>query len=293
MRLSKNKGFNLWTLPAIILTAFVSFVPFVIMIWNSFFDKSYTKISAGNFVGFANYREAMSDPEFLGAIGNTLKVILIALPVEFIVGLFIAVLVSQHMKLRKFVVPIIIIPMIIAPTVVGLIWGLNLNPNFGPIGVLLRNWGVAPDGLLANEKTALGTIIGIDIWQWTPFMFLLFLAGLCGLPHAPLEAAAVDGATSGQVFRRITLPGLKPIFVTAFLLRFTDLYKIFDVIWITTVGGPGNTTESMSTFGYRVNFLYWHIGYGAAVVMIIYLISEFVSTIFFNLTSGKNAENVM
>ena len=293
MRLSKNKGFNLWTLPAIILTAFVSFVPFLIMIWNSFFDKSYTKISAGKFIAFENYRKAMSDPQFLGAIGNTFKVILVALPIEFLLGLFIAVLVSQHMKMRKFVVPIIIIPMIIAPTVVGLIWGLNLNPNFGPIGVMLRNMGLATDGLLANEKTALGTIIGIDIWQWSPFMFLLFLAGLCGLPHAPLEAAAVDGASSWQVFKRITLPGLKPIFVTAFLLRFTDLYKIFDVIWITTVGGPGNTTESMSTFGYRVNFLYWHIGYGAAVVMIIYLISEFASTIFFNLTAGKKIENAM
>ena len=293
MRQSKFKGFNMWTLPAIVLTAFVSFVPFLIMIWNSFFDKSYTKISAGKFIGFANYRQAMADPQFLGAIGNTFKVILVALPIEFIVGLFIAVLVSQHMKMRKFVVPIIIIPMIIAPTVVGLIWGLNLNPNFGPIGVMLRNMGIATDGLLANQNTALGTIIGIDIWQWTPFMFLLFLAGLCGLPSAPLEAAAVDGASFGQVFRRITLPGLKPIFVTAFLLRFTDLYKIFDVIWITTVGGPGNTTESMSTFGYRVNFLYWHIGYGAAVVMIIYLISEFASTIFFNLTAGKKIENAM
>ena len=293
MRQSKFKGFNFWTLPAIVLTAFVSFVPFLIMIWNSFFDKSYTKISAGKFIGFANYRQAMADPNFLGAISNTFKVILVALPIVFIVGLFIAVLVSQHMKMRKFVVPIIIIPMIIAPTVVGLIWGLNLNPNFGPIGVMLRNMGLATDGLLANQDTALGTIIGIDIWQWTPFMFLLFLAGLCGLPSAPLEAAAVDGASFGQVFRRITLPGLKPIFVTAFLLRFTDLYKIFDVIWITTVGGPGNTTESMSTFGYRVNFLYWHIGYGAAVVMIIYLISEFASTIFFNLTAGKKIENAM
>lgn len=293
MRLSKNKGFNLWTLPAIILTAFVSFVPFLIMIWNSLFNKSYTKISAGQFVGFANYRQAMADAQFIGAIGNTFKVILIALPIEFIVGLFIAVLVSQHMKLRKFVVPVIIIPMIIAPTVVGLIWGLNLNPNYGPIGVWLRSMNLAQNGLLADETSALGTIIGIDIWQWTPFMFLLFFSGLCGLPRAPLEAAAVDGASPMQVFRRITLPGLKPIFIVAFLLRFTDLYKIFDIIWITTVGGPGNTTESMSTFGYRVNFLYWHIGYGAAVVMIIYLISEFVSTLFFNFTSGKKAENVM
>ena len=293
MRISRNKGFNLWTLPAILLTAFVSFLPFLIMIWNSFFDRSYTKISAGKFVGFANYRQAMSDPQFLGAIMNTVKIIVVALPIEFIMGLFIAVLVSQHMKMRKFVVPIIIIPMIIAPTVVGLIWGLNLNPNYGPIGVFLRNLGFAQEGLLASEKTALATIICIDIWQWTPFMFLLFLAGLVGLPTAPLEAAAVDGATPWQVFTRITLPGLKPIFVTAFLLRFTDVYKIFDVIWITTVGGPGNTTESMSTFGYRVNFLYWHVGYGAAVVMVIYLISEFVSTVFFNLTAGKKVENVM
>jgi multiple sugar transport system permease protein len=293
MRTAKAKGYNWWTMPAVLLTVFVSILPWLVMIWNSFFDKSYTKISAGSFIGFDNYRTALASPDFLGSVWNTFKIILVALPIEFLMGLFIAFLVSQHLRMRKFVVPIIIIPMIIAPTVVGLIWGLNLNPNFGPVGVWLSKIGFATQGLLASEKTALWTITGIDIWQWTPFMFLLFLSGLVGLPRAPLEAAAVDGASGWQVFKRITLPGLKPIFIVAFLLRFTDLYKIFDVVWITTVGGPGNATETMSTFGYRVNFLYWHIGYGAAVVMIIYLISQFVSTIFFNLTSGKTQENVL
>lgn len=291
MRISKRKGYNLWTMPAILLTVFVSLVPWIVMIWNSLFDKSFTKISVGKFIGFNNYRQALADPSFLTSVGNTFKVILVALPVEFLFGLFVAVLVSQHLRMRKFVVPVIIIPMIIAPTVVGLIWGLNLNPNYGPVGVWLRNAGISETGLLASESTALWTIMGIDIWQWTPFMFLLFLSGLVGQPREPLEASAVDGASSWQVFRRITIPGLKPIFIVAFLLRFTDLYKIFDVVWITTVGGPGNTTETMSTFGYRVNFLYWHVGYGAAVVMIIYLISQFVSTIFFNLTAGKEEEN--
>ena len=235
IRRSKWAGWNGWTIPAAALTAVIALVPWCIMIYNSFFDTSYTKLNSGTFIGLENYREAFADTNFLTSLGNTLKIMLIALPLEFILGLFVAVMVWKHLKMRKFVVPIIIIPMIISPTVVGLIWNLNLNPVFGPVGIWLSETGIAPDGLLANVNTALLTITMIDVWQWTPFMFLLFLAGLCGVPKEPLEAAAVNNASTWQTFWHIILPSLRPIMITGFLLRFTDLYKIFDTIWITTV----------------------------------------------------------
>lgn len=280
MRRSKWLGWNGWTIPAFALTCVISLVPWCIMIYNSLFDLSYSNVTNGSFVGLENYRQAFSDSSFTISLWNTAKIMLFALPLEFLFGLGMALLVWKNLKMRKFVVPILIIPMIISPSVVGLIWNLNLNPVFGPMGIWLRDIGIAPDGLFSNINTALGAIILIDVWQWTPFMFLLFLAGLCGLPKEPLEAAAVNNASSWQTFRRIILPALRPIMVVGFLLRFTDLYKIFDKIWITTGGGPGLATESLSLFGYRVNFSYWHIGYGSAVVFAIFLISYIACLIF-------------
>lgn len=282
MRRTRWQGWNAWILPATILCFIIALTPWLIMIWNSFFNVSYTKMTSGQFIGLENYRQVFRDPSFLVAFKNTAIVMLIALPMEFLLGLIIAVCVAQHIRMRKFVVPIVIIPMIIAPSVVGLIWRLNLNPSFGPVGIWLRDMGLSQEGLFANAVTALFTIIAVDIWQFTPFMFLLFLAGLVGQSKEPLEAAAVDGASSWQTFKRVTIPALKPIFIVGFLLRFTDLYKIFDTVWITTGGGPGLATETLSVLGYRVNFSYWHIGYGSAMVMIIFIISYLASLVFFH-----------
>ncbi len=283
MRLSKWQGWNAWILPAVILCFVISLTPWLIMIYNSFFSLSYTKIGSGGFIALDNYRKVFTDTAFRTSIWVTIKFLLVSLPVELLLGLALAVLVSRHIFTQKFVVPILLIPMIISPTVVGLIWRLNLNPNFGVVGIFLKNLGIANDGLLGSSKTALGTIIAIDIWQWTPFLFLLFLAGLLGQPKEPLEAAQVDGASAVQTFRRVTLPALRPIFTVAFLLRFTDAYKIFDKIWMMTTGGPGMATEALSIYGYRVNFKYWHIGYGSAVVVILFLVSYLITLIFFHL----------
>ena len=283
MRQSKWQGWNAWILPAVILCFAISLTPWLIMIYNSLFDLSYTKIGSGGFVGLANYRQVFRDEAFMTSVWVTIKFLLVSLPVEFGVGLLLALVVSRHIRFRKFVVPILIIPMIISPTVVGLIWTLNLNPNFGPVGILLNRIGLSTDGLLGSQVTALPTIIAIDIWQWTPFLFLLFLAGLLGQPREPLEAAQVDGASAIQTFRKVTVPALKPIFTVGFLLRFTDAYKVFDKIWIMTTGGPGMSTEALSIYGYRVNFKYWHIGYGSAVVFILFLISYLIALVFFHL----------
>jgi multiple sugar transport system permease protein len=284
VRKSRAKGWNWWTVPAFVLTVIICLIPWLIMIYNSFFDLSYSKVGSGNYVGLENYRKAFSDPNFFEAIKNTLQFVIVSLPIEFLLGLFFAIIVARHLRMRKFVVPIIIIPMVIAPTVVGLLWQLNLNPSFGPIGIYLRSRGMALEGLTGSVKTALSTMIAIDIWQWTPFLFLLFIAGLLGVPKEPLEAAEVDGASGIQTFRKVILPSLRPIFIVAFLLRFTDAYKIFDTIWTMTGGGPGLATETVSIFGYRITFKFWHIGYGSAVVTLIYIISYLASYLFMKVT---------
>lgn len=280
MRATKWKGWNGWILPAFILCIIISLVPWLIMIYNSFFNLSYAKPRSGQYIGLDNYRHIFSDDAMWQSIKVTVEFVAISLPLEFILGLVFALIMVRHQWLRKFTIPIIIIPMVISPSVVGLLWQLNLNPSFGPLGIFFRNLGLFQEGLLGTADTALYTLIAIDVWQWTPFMFLLFLAGLLGQAKEPLEAASVDGASSWQTFWHVTVPALKPIFIVGVLLRFTDAYKIFDTPWIMTGGGPGLATETLSIIGYRVNFKFWHIGYGAAIVCVIFLISYLASLLF-------------
>jgi len=132
--------------------------------------------------------------------------------------------------------------------------------------------------------------MAIDIWQWTPFVFLIMLAGLHSLPKEPYEAAQVDGANKWQIFRRVTLPLLKPLIVITLLLRIIDAFRTFDQVYILTGGGPGNATDLIGMFAYRVNFKIWNLGYGASVVLVIFLLILIVTAFFYAVTQKKEEE---
>lgn len=243
--------------------------------------------ASGQFIGLDNYRQALNDAEFGASIIKLAKVIVTALPIQFALGLLVALFLTAHPTLRKYLLPIIIIPMIISPVVVGLIGSLNLNADFGLIGIGLKRLGLVDKTILGDYDLALVAITVIDIWQWTPFLILIFTAGLLSLPKEPYEAAYVDGASTWQVFLRVTLPLMKPIFLIALLLRFTDLFKIFDTIFIMTEGGPGSVTEVSNIFAYRVNFRFWNLGYGAALVTLLYIVSFLVCFAFVKLATPR------
>ncbi|MDD3655789.1 MAG: sugar ABC transporter permease [Atribacterota bacterium] len=288
LRKASWKGYK-WFWPTIILLILVSLIPWLIMGSYSFRNINYIDPSAtGEYIGLDNYRTALHDSEFIDSIWLTAKIILICLPIEFLLGFLVSLCLSSQMTLKKWTLPIILIPMIISPIVVGLIGHLTLNPDFGLIGITLRNLGIIKGSILGNPKLAPFTIMAIDIWQYTPFIILIFTAGLLSLPKEPFEAAAVDGASSWQTLWNIKLPLLKPIFVIAILLRFTDLFKIFDTILIMTGGGPGSTTENSNFFAYKINFKYWNLGYGSAVVMLLYIVSFLVCLIFVKMVTSKN-----
>ena len=179
--------------------------------------------------------------------------------------------------------------MILAPIVVGLSAKLNLNPDFGIIGIFLKNLGISPSGLLTSANTAFLTIIVVDIWQWTPFLIMIFLASILAMPKEPFEAALIDGANRFQVFRYLTLPFLTPIIIIGILLRLTDAYKLFDQVYIMTGGGPGSSTELLTIFAYKLNFKFWNLGYGSAAVAILFLISFIISFFFVKLTYKEEA----
>lgn len=287
VRKAPYQGYQ-WLWPALILIAVIELLPFCVMLVYSVKAINFLDITAsGQFIGLDNYRQALNDTDFGASIVKLSKVIVTALPIEFALGLVVALAITTHPTLRKFLLPIIIIPMIISPVVVGLIGSLNLNADFGLIGIALKNLGLVDKTILGDYDLALPAIIIIDIWQWTPFLILIFTAGLLSLPKEPYEAAYVDGASTWQVFVRVTLPLMRPIFLIALLLRFTDLFKIFDTIFIMTEGGPGSVTEVSNIFAYRVNFRFWNLGYGAALVTLLYLVSFVVCFAFVKIATPR------
>ncbi len=278
-----------WLWPVLILIFVIELVPFIVMLIYSVKDIDYLNVAAtGQYVGLNQYREALHDPDLGASVWKLFKTIVFALPIEFVLGLVISLALATQHRLRKYLLPVIIIPMIISPVVVGLIGSLNLNADFGLVGITLKNLGLVQKTILGDHRLALPAIIAIDIWQWTPFIILIFTAGLLSLSKDPYEAATVDGASSWQIFRRVTLPLMRPIFLIALLLRFTDLFKIFDKIFIMTEGGPGSATEVSNIFAYRINFRFWNLGYGAAVVTLLYIVSFLVCFAFVKIITRKD-----
>lgn len=289
MRETTWSGYK-WQIAMIILVVFIDLIPFGMMLYYSTLGYSYTDSSLnGQFIGLDNFRKALHSPDMRNSVMTTGIFILGALPLQFVIGLLVAMALAREIQMKKFVLPFLIIPMVTADVVIGLIGNLNLNPDFGMIGIALRNLGFK-GAVLGDPNLAMIATIILDVWQWTPFVILIFLSALLSLPKEPYEAASVDGATPWQTFWRVTIPLLKPFFVIIFLLRFTDAYKIFDKIFILTGGGPGTATEVLSIFAFRVNFQYWNIGYGSAVVTLLYLVSYLVSLGFVYATSNKSGK---
>lgn len=270
-----------WIGPTMIVLFIVELIPFLICTNYSFRDINYTSLrSIGQWVGLDNYREALFNPDFLHGLGITFKFMIPVVFIELILGLLLALLFAKsHLEGVKNLIPILIIPTILAPVVIGLMGNLALNSEYGIIGVFLHKWGLVKTSILGS-RAALPAIMLLDIWEWTPFVMVILLAGLLSLPKEPYEAAAVDGATSWQTFKNITFPMITPLFAIVALLRSIEAFKTFDIPWIMTRGGPGQITETSNIYAYRVNFMHWDLGYGAAVVILLYIVSFLLCVLF-------------
>ena len=225
-------------------------------------------------VGFSNFSRAFTDINFWMSLKNTLIFVVFAVLGEFVLGFSLALLVVKRKnnpfaRLITVIRPLILLPMIVTPVVVGLMWRLLYNYELGMVNYFLGFFGIGPQSWLTNLKIVLPVVILTDIWEWTPFMFLIFMSGLSALPAAPLESAKVDGASFFQVIRHITLPLLSPLILVAVMIRGIDVIRIFDLVYVMTAGGPGNATETMSLFGYREAFMKSSLGYGSAVALIL------------------------
>ncbi len=273
----------LWLAPALAVLMLLSIYPLLFAIEVS--------LREGSGYGLGNFTRLPRDRFFLVALGQTLVYTTGALAVEFTLGLLLALLVNREFRGRRALRSILLIPMLLPPVVVAVIWRLILNPEFGVLNGTLRSLGLETSGLtwLGGERTAMLSVILVDVWEWTPFMFLLLLAGLQGLPVEPFEAAAVDGASRWEIFRRLTLPMLRPVIAIAVLLRGMDLLRVFDQIFILTQGGPGFATETVTLYIYRTAFRYWNFGYAAAMSFVLLVATTLIARAFLRLLRQQPA----
>jgi len=237
----------------------------------------------------ANFTRLGSDSFFLTAMAHTFVYAAAALVLEFSIGLGLALLLNTQMRGRGFFRATLLVPMMLPTVVVGVVWRLMLNANFGAINGTLKEFGLNTEGLTwtASPRLAFLSVIVVDVWQWSPFVFLVLLAGLQAIPQEPYEAALIDGSSRWQTFRHVTLPLLKPAILIALLLRTMDLLRVFDQIFILTEGGPGFATETISLYIYRTAFRFFDFGYAAAMSFVLLALTNVISTIYIRLLQTK------
>lgn len=267
---SKRRFQRVMLAPVILLLIVLTVFPFLYTVSNSFTDYYYLASDAKDFVGLRNYVALFRDELFLQAIGNTVKFMLLAVSAETVLGLGIAVLVESMKRGVKLLRVSLLIPSLLPPVTVALIWQMMLSNHNGVINHLFSLLGMGPYNFLMDIKLAFSAILFIDIWQWTPFAFLLIYAALQAVPRSQYEAARVDGAGKLSIFAYITLPHIMPALLLVVLLRTIDTFRLFDKVNVLTGGGPANSTTTITQYIYRHGVYNLQIGYGAAasVVMV-------------------------
>ena len=256
--------------PSIFVLLLIGVFPLVYLLMVSFQNITMTDVDT-SFQGALNYGLLFRDQRMWEALLHTLAFIAIALPIELALGLAMAQLFIDRIPGRQVFVALLVLPVVVSPIVAGATWSLMFDNRFGPINQII--------GWLAGEEVALlwtinprlvyPAILAAEVWQWTPFMFLLLLAALAAVDRSQLEAAAIDGAGYWRTFFKIVLPAIWPVMAVAILIRGLDLFRLFDIVWALTKGGPGTMTETISMFTYVKGFQQFETSYTAAVALLI------------------------
>jgi multiple sugar transport system permease protein len=263
--------------PAIFVLLLIGIFPLVYLLLVSFQGITMTETGT-DFIGGANYAQLFDDARLWEALLHTVIFTVVALPLELLLGLTMAQLFLERLPGRQIFIALLVLPVVVSPIVSGATWSLMFNHRFGPINQIIGwIWG--------EELTLLWTIsphlvypaiLAAEVWQWTPFMFLLLLAALANVDKSQLEAAAIDGAGWWRTFFRIVLPAIWPVMAIAILIRGLDLFRLFDIVWALTKGGPGTMTETISIFTYIKGFQQFETSYTAAVAFLVIILLSVV-----------------
>jgi multiple sugar transport system permease protein len=277
--------------PTFLVLTFITLAPVLYAFYLSF--TKYTLSVPGSdkmFAGFDNYIRLFQDGEALSSLYVTIKFVVISVAAQAVLGFSIALVINSLRRGQRLLVSLLMIPMMVAPIVIGLMYSFTLNPQFGLYAYIVNELhlplSITP---LSSSNSALIVICVMDIWEWMPYMVLIFLAGLQSMPTEPFEAAKVDGANSFQTFFKVTLPLMRPVIVVALILRVVDAFKEFDKPYILTGGGPGAATEVVDMFTYNQAFIKYNFSYAATICVVLFAILLFSGIMYGKLVleSGK------
>ena len=281
---------RIFLLPAIVILFVTTIFPMLYAFWLSFRNYDLAKPFIPRiFVGLSNYAEVLSSSAFLHALITTFKLMAMTLSVQLVLGVGIAILVTQKLPAMGIVRTLLLIPMMISPVIVGLVWLFLYFPELGYLNYFTGLLGISPIGWITTTKWALTAIAIADIWQWTPFFMMGTAAALQSLPTEPYEAARIDGNSRWDVFCFVTLPQLRPVLASLLFLRAIDAFKIYDIIYVLTKGGPADATEVVSLYIYRQSFTFWRMGVGAAASFVSLVIISLLITYFFRSMQRRQA----
>jgi trehalose/maltose transport system permease protein len=278
-------------LPTLLVVALVAGYPLAQVFYYSFFKADIAFVEQPKFIGFENYTFLFQDPDFRGALWNTLKFTFWSVSLETILGLAIALVIHSNFKGRGLVRTAILIPWAIPTVVSAKMWQWMLNDIYGVINVIGTKLGLFANKIafLANPAYVLPSIIAVDVWKTTPFMALLLLAGLQLIPSEVYEAADIDGATKWQQFWTLTIPLLTPALVVALIFRTLDALRVFDVIQVMT--GVNSSTRSLAVYNRQTLIDFQDLGYGSAISVAILVIIMVFVIIYMRTIGGVNREN--
>lgn len=270
----------LFMAPCIIFVLVMIVFPMIYTIGLSFCDWSMSNIEPPKFVGLENYFQLFENDRFIGATGRTIFFVLGAIISETLLGIGLAVLLNRKFMGTTVVKTISILPVVATPVAVGMVWMLMYEPTIGYANELLQALGLPKQMFLASASQVLPSLILVDVWEWTPMVMLMVLAGLMSIPQELYESAKVDGASSVQRFFKISLPLASPAILAAILLRLIDVIKTFDIIYATTKGGPGYASENINILATVTGFQYFQFGDASAITVLFFLVVIAIACIF-------------
>ncbi len=273
-----------WLTPLLAMLLVFALYPFFYNIWLSMHEFVPRK-RALEWVGGDNWVKLFADTRMWGALGVTLLYTAFCLIVQLVLGMGIALLLDSDDPGFGFLRGVLTLTLVIPPAITGMMFLLLEDAQFGVFTYALQQLGIlGTSPILGNSSTALLGVMIADIWQWTPFMVLIFLAGLRAMPTEPFESALIDGASSWQIFRRLTLPMLGKVIAIAVLIRGIDLFRTFDYVYVMTSGGPGTATYTLSLYAWQQTFSFIKWGYGATISLFSLLVILIVANVFVALT---------
>ena len=270
-----------WLAPLIAMLTVFTIYPLIYNIWLSFHEYAPFKRRLV-YVGWENWSTLMADERFWESLVVTFTYFFVVLAVELVLGMLLALLLDSDEPSFGLLRALLTLTLVVPPAITGMMFLLIEDPEFGVLSYVLEQVGIidSTTPILATGSTALMGVMLADIWQWTPFMVLIFLAGLRSLPPEPYEAAMLDGASGVQIFRRITLPLMSKVIAVAVLIRGIDIFRVFDYVFVMTSGGPGTATYTVSLYAWQQTFSFIKWGYGATISLVTLALILLIANLF-------------